>query len=160
MNVGLIIHTVSVMVMMSFDRLYIHVHYMWRVLEIIHRLPFLFFQMRSGWSESNSAIHQSNHRAGDLLIPVPAGHASFRLLCHSSRIGGMIGKSGSVINALRIATASKIHVDTAAGAEVSNRVVTVVASVGPPDLRPGSLCGVSSTSAESVRRQWFRLTHF
>ncbi|KAL0384399.1 UNVERIFIED_CONTAM: KH domain-containing protein HEN4 [Sesamum radiatum] len=29
---------------------------------------------------------------------VPSGHIAFRLLCHASRIGGLIGRSGSIIN--------------------------------------------------------------
>lgn len=57
---------------------------------------------------------------------VPPGHAAFRLLCHASRIGGVIGKSGSVIKQLQQATGSKIRVEDAP-AESPDRVVAVVA---------------------------------
>ncbi|KAM0028519.1 putative K domain-containing protein [Helianthus debilis subsp. tardiflorus] len=50
----------------------------------------------------------------------------FRLLCHSSRIGGVIGKSGSVIKHLQNATSAKIRIEHAPqGSEY--RIITVVA---------------------------------
>lgn len=60
-------------------------------------------------------------------VAVPPGHVSFRLLCHASRIGGIIGKSGSVIKQLQQATSSKIRVEDAP-ADSPDRVVVVVAS--------------------------------
>ncbi|XP_062082633.1 KH domain-containing protein HEN4 isoform X2 [Humulus lupulus] len=59
-------------------------------------------------------------------LVVPPGHVAFRLLCHASRIGGVIGKSGSVIKQLQQATGSKIRVENAP-AESPDRVVAVVA---------------------------------
>ncbi|KAL5562682.1 hypothetical protein UlMin_032429 [Ulmus minor] len=59
-------------------------------------------------------------------LAVPAGHVAFRLLCHSSRVGGVIGKSGSVIKQLQQSTGAKIRVEEAP-AETSDRVITVVA---------------------------------
>ncbi|KAJ4832802.1 hypothetical protein Tsubulata_044944 [Turnera subulata] len=62
-------------------------------------------------------------------IPVPPGHVSFRLLCHSSRTGGVIGKSGSVIKQLQLDTGSKIRIEEAP-AESPDRVITIVAPGG------------------------------
>lgn len=59
-------------------------------------------------------------------LSVPPGHAAFRLLCHASRIGGVIGKSGSVIKQLQQATGAKIRIDEAIP-DSSDRVVVVVA---------------------------------
>lgn len=63
-------------------------------------------------------------------LAVPNGHFLFRLLCHSSRIGGVIGKSGSIIKQLQHDTGSKIRVEDYSrhGAAVDERVVVVVAS--------------------------------
>lgn len=68
---------------------------------------------------------RSKKPAAQPLI-VPPGHVAFRLLCHASRIGGVIGKSGSVIKQLQQATGSKIRVEDAP-AESPDRVVAVVA---------------------------------
>ncbi|XP_058007269.1 KH domain-containing protein HEN4 isoform X2 [Hevea brasiliensis] len=59
-------------------------------------------------------------------LPVPPGHASFRLLCHASRIGGVIGKSGNVIKQLQQLTGAKIRVEDAP-AESPDRVITIIA---------------------------------
>ncbi|KAK6253334.1 hypothetical protein QUC31_015054 [Theobroma cacao] len=58
-------------------------------------------------------------------LPVPPGHVAFRLLCHVSRVGGVIGKSGSVIKQLQQATGSKIRIEDAP-AESPDRVITVI----------------------------------
>nr|XP_043623161.1 KH domain-containing protein HEN4-like [Erigeron canadensis] len=58
-------------------------------------------------------------------LTIPAGCTCFRLLCHSSRIGGIIGKSGSIIKQLQQETQSKIRVeDPLPGSE--DRVITVL----------------------------------
>ncbi|XAR53015.1 hypothetical protein NMG60_11021393 [Bertholletia excelsa] len=60
-------------------------------------------------------------------LTVPAGHTFFRLLCHSSRIGGVIGKSGAIIKQLQQDTAAKIRIeDSRSGAD--ERVIVVIAS--------------------------------
>ncbi|GAV69543.1 KH_1 domain-containing protein [Cephalotus follicularis] len=59
-------------------------------------------------------------------LSVPPGHVSFRLLCHASRIGGVIGKSGNVIKQLQKSTGAKIRVEDAPP-ESPDRVITVVA---------------------------------
>lgn len=60
-------------------------------------------------------------------LTVPPGHVAFRLLCHSSRIGGVIGKSGTVIKQLQQATAAKIRVEDAPF-DSPDRVIVVIAS--------------------------------
>lgn len=62
---------------------------------------------------------------------LPAGHVAFRLLCHASRIGGVIGKSGVVIKQLQQSTGAKIRVEDAPP-ECSDRVIAVIA--------PAALC--------------------
>lgn len=63
-------------------------------------------------------------------LVVPPGQTAFRLLCHASRIGGVIGRSGSVIKQLQQATGAKIRVENAP-AESPDRVITVVAPSAP-----------------------------
>ncbi|KAL8195214.1 hypothetical protein R6Q57_025617 [Mikania cordata] len=59
-------------------------------------------------------------------LNTPSVSTCFRLLCHTSRIGGVIGKSGSVIKQLQQDTSSKIRVlDAPPGSEY--RVISVVA---------------------------------
>ncbi|KAL1812101.1 hypothetical protein ACET3Z_022166 [Daucus carota] len=60
---------------------------------------------------------------------VPAGHVSFRILCHASRIGGVIGKSGSIIKQLQHETSSRIRVDESpAPPNSGDRVIIITAS--------------------------------
>ncbi|XP_021626314.1 KH domain-containing protein HEN4 isoform X2 [Manihot esculenta] len=59
-------------------------------------------------------------------LPVPPGHVSFRLLCHASRIGGVIGKSGNVIKQLQQLTGAKIRIEDAP-ADSPDRVITIIA---------------------------------
>ncbi|BFG41265.1 hypothetical protein CerSpe_275400 [Prunus speciosa] len=59
-------------------------------------------------------------------LSVPPGHVAFRMLCHASRIGGVIGKSGSVIKQLQQATGARIRIEEAQ-VESPDRVVVVVA---------------------------------
>ncbi|XLS73728.1 hypothetical protein HN51_030593 [Arachis hypogaea] len=58
-------------------------------------------------------------------LSVPQGHVAFRLLCQASRIGGVIGKSGSVIKSLQQSTGTKIRIEDAP-AEVQDRLIVVV----------------------------------
>lgn len=61
------------------------------------------------------------------LPPQPlARRVVFRLLCHASRVGGVIGKSGSIIRQLQQDTSAKIHVDVSAPND-HNRLIVVVA---------------------------------
>ncbi|XP_074275796.1 KH domain-containing protein HEN4 [Silene latifolia] len=58
--------------------------------------------------------------------PIPAGHASIRILCHASHIGGFIGKSGSTIKQLQLDTGSKIRVDDSLQPGSDYRVIHVL----------------------------------
>ncbi|KAJ6377900.1 hypothetical protein OIU78_028178 [Salix suchowensis] len=59
---------------------------------------------------------------------VPSGHVWFRLLCHESRIGGVIGKGGNIIKGLQQQTGAKIRIEDAP-LESLDRVITIVGSV-------------------------------
>uniref|UniRef100_A0A0R0G6M7 K Homology domain-containing protein n=1 Tax=Glycine max TaxID=3847 RepID=A0A0R0G6M7_SOYBN len=59
-------------------------------------------------------------------LSVPPGHVAFRLLCNASRIGGVIGKSGSVIKTLQQSTGAKIRIEDAPQ-ELPDRIILVIA---------------------------------
>ncbi|XWS54580.1 hypothetical protein CRYUN_Cryun10bG0101200 [Craigia yunnanensis] len=56
---------------------------------------------------------------------IPPGHVAFRLLCHVSRVGGVIGKSGNVIKQLQQVTGCKIRIEDAS-TESPDRVITIM----------------------------------
>lgn len=60
-------------------------------------------------------------------IAVAAGHVAFRLLCHASRIGGVIGKSGAIIKQLQSDTGARIRVEDSPS-NSDHRVILVIAS--------------------------------
>ncbi|XP_023531829.1 KH domain-containing protein HEN4-like [Cucurbita pepo subsp. pepo] len=87
---------------------------------------------------------------------IPPGHVAFRMLCHASRIGGVIGKSGLVIKQLQQSTGAKIRVEEAPK-ESPDRIVTVI---GPPALTSRVLLdqnpsenGVSVIEVEASKAQ-------
>ncbi|KAL8097377.1 hypothetical protein AgCh_030493 [Apium graveolens] len=60
---------------------------------------------------------------------LPSGHVTFRLLCHASRIGSVIGKSGSIIKHLQHETSARIRVDESpAPPKSGDRVIIITAS--------------------------------
>ncbi|KAM1242617.1 hypothetical protein ACFX2G_034955 [Malus domestica] len=59
-------------------------------------------------------------------LSVPPAHVAFRMLCHASRIGGVIGKSGAVIKQLQKTTGAKIRIEEPQ-IESPDRVVVVIA---------------------------------
>uniref|UniRef100_A0A5B7BJP2 K Homology domain-containing protein n=1 Tax=Davidia involucrata TaxID=16924 RepID=A0A5B7BJP2_DAVIN len=59
-------------------------------------------------------------------LTVPAGRVAFRLLCHASRIGGVIGKSGTIIKQLQQDTGAKIRVEESPPGS-DERVIVVIA---------------------------------
>ncbi|KAM1890959.1 hypothetical protein ACFX14_034295 [Malus domestica] len=59
-------------------------------------------------------------------LSVPPAHVAFRMLCHASRIGGVIGKSGAVIKQLQKTTGAKIRIEEPQ-VESPDRVVVVIA---------------------------------
>ncbi|KAK7412173.1 hypothetical protein VNO78_03623 [Psophocarpus tetragonolobus] len=73
----------------------------------------------------NGSSKRSRHSQPPPPLPVPPGHAAFRLLCNASRIGGVIGKSGSVIKTLKQSTGAKIRIEDAPP-ESPDRVILVV----------------------------------
>jgi len=73
---------------------------------------------------SNGSSKRSKHPPPPLSVP--PGHAAFRLLCHASRIGGVIGKSGHVIKTLQQSTGAKIRIEDAPN-ESPDRVILVIA---------------------------------
>ncbi|OMO63490.1 hypothetical protein COLO4_32403 [Corchorus olitorius] len=72
---------------------------------------------------SNGPSKRSKPPSAPLFVP--PGHVAFRLLCHVSRVGGIIGKAGSVIKQLQQLTGSKIRIEDAP-AESPDRVITVL----------------------------------
>ncbi|KAG6742585.1 hypothetical protein POTOM_053506 [Populus tomentosa] len=61
-------------------------------------------------------------------LPVPSGHVSFRLLCHASRIGGVIGKAGNIIKGLQQQTGAKVRIEDAPP-DSPDRVITVIGQI-------------------------------
>ncbi|KAK1414594.1 hypothetical protein QVD17_30341 [Tagetes erecta] len=60
-------------------------------------------------------------------LTIAAGCTCFRLLCHASRIGGVIGKSGAIIKQFQHESSAKIRVeDPIPGSD--DRVITVIAN--------------------------------
>ncbi|KAM7479042.1 hypothetical protein LguiA_027255 [Lonicera macranthoides] len=111
---------------------------------------------------SASAMHEPNHYSPTAAtsfkrskppqspLPVPPGHAFFRLLCHASRIGGVIGKSGAIIKRLQQSTSSKIRVEDS---DSDDRVIVIIASNSVNrkiTLSEGSLDEVDVSSAQEA----------
>ena len=74
-----------------------------------------------------NSVNGSSKRHKHPPLSVPPGHVAFRLLCHASRIGGVIGKSGNVIKTLQQGTGAKIRIEDAPN-ESPDRVILVVAN--------------------------------
>ncbi|KAI3815326.1 hypothetical protein L1987_14989 [Smallanthus sonchifolius] len=66
---------------------------------------------------------RSKHRQPPLAVA--DGSTCFRLLCHSSRIGGVIGKSGAIIKQFQHETSAKIRVEVPMPGS-DDRVITVI----------------------------------
>ncbi|XP_076894515.1 KH domain-containing protein HEN4-like [Bidens hawaiensis] len=74
---------------------------------------------------SDVNLNLKPHKNNQPPLTVPIGCACFRLLCHGSRIGGVIGKSGHVIKQFQRQTTAKIRVDTP-NPNSDDRVITVI----------------------------------
>ncbi|KAF8406106.1 hypothetical protein HHK36_008186 [Tetracentron sinense] len=59
---------------------------------------------------SNAAPNRGRTKPPPLPISLSPGDAAFRLLCHVSKIGGVIGKSGAIVKQLERDTGAKIRV--------------------------------------------------
>ncbi|XP_028787302.1 KH domain-containing protein HEN4 isoform X1 [Neltuma alba] len=89
---------------------------------------------------ANGSSKRSKSKHPPPPLSIPPGHIAFRLLCQASRIGGVIGKSGSVIQNLQQVTGAKIRVEDAPS-ESPDRVIVVIAPSalsGKVFLRPQS----------------------
>ncbi|KAF9678203.1 hypothetical protein SADUNF_Sadunf07G0010600 [Salix dunnii] len=89
-------------------------------------------------SESERALHflhpQKHHRLMHSprkpLIELQPGQVAFRVVCHVSKIGALIGYSGSVISRIRVETGCLVHCEEAMkGSE--HRAILVVGPASP-----------------------------
>ncbi|KAJ4964556.1 hypothetical protein NE237_016405 [Protea cynaroides] len=95
---------------------------------------------------SVSGVHESNphssingaakrgRRSGSKPFPPPIivsrGQVPFRLLCNVSKIGGVIGKSGSIVKLFQKETGAKIRVEEAVS-DCDERIILIVGSETP-----------------------------
>ena len=74
-------------------------------------------------NHSNAHVNRSRHYTT---------HVTFRLLCHASRVGAIIGKSGVLIKTLQEATGAKIRIEDAPP-DSPDRVILVSAPAAASD---------------------------
>ncbi|XP_028772088.1 KH domain-containing protein HEN4 [Neltuma alba] len=77
-------------------------------------------------NSTNGFSNRSKSRPPSQPLSVAPGHVAFRMLCHASRIGGVIGKSGHIIKTLQQLTGAKIRVEDAPP-DTPDRVVLIIA---------------------------------
>lgn len=82
---------------------------------------------RSPYPAANGISTTIRQKPPAPLRKIPAGSAGFRLLCHASRIGGVIGKSGTIIKQLQHDTSARIRIEESPPG-TDDRVITVIAS--------------------------------
>ncbi|KAJ6367240.1 hypothetical protein OIU77_003579 [Salix suchowensis] len=74
--------------------------------------------------------HRLKHSPRKPLIELQPGQVAFRVVCHVSKIGAIIGYSGSVISRIRVETGCLVHCEEAVqGSE--HRAILVVGSASP-----------------------------
>ncbi|XP_021274914.1 KH domain-containing protein HEN4 isoform X5 [Herrania umbratica] len=86
------------------------------------------------------------------IVPLP-GEVSFRIICHVSSIGGVIGNSGAVVSQLRRETSSRIHCEEPVRGS-AHRVILIVGSGSVErrfSLSEGEECDVSCAQEAMVR---------
>ncbi|EOX91914.1 RNA-binding KH domain-containing protein, putative isoform 5, partial [Theobroma cacao] len=86
------------------------------------------------------------------IVPLP-GEVSFRIICHVSSIGGVIGNSGAVVSQLRRETSSRIHCEEPVRGS-AHRVILIVGSGSVErrfSLGEGEECDVSCAQEAMVR---------
>lgn len=89
----------------------------------LKKRPSIQFKRKAGNKQGNwnSSIHEQSVRSSQ------SSDTEYRILCPSRKIGGVIGKSGSIVNALREETRTKITVvDSVPGSE--ERVIIICSS--------------------------------
>ncbi|GMI68717.1 hypothetical protein like AT2G22600 [Hibiscus trionum] len=98
-----------------------------------------------------------NHRRGrqgspPKIVPLP-GQVSFRVICHASSIGGVIGSSGAVVSQLRRETNSRIHCEESVRGS-DHRVILIVGSGSVQrrfSLSEREVCDVSCAQEAMIR---------
>ncbi|PIA52256.1 hypothetical protein AQUCO_01000252v1 [Aquilegia coerulea] len=66
-------------------------------------------------------------------LAIPLGHIGLRLLCHVSKIGGVIGKSGSIVKIFRQETGAKIRIEEPV-VDCDERIILIVAPENPKKI--------------------------
>ncbi|KAL5078951.1 hypothetical protein RYX36_007372 [Vicia faba] len=74
--------------------------------------------------------YKRNTKTKRPVFKVLPGQIAFRLVCHSSTVGGLIGSSGSIVSQLRRETGCKIHCEDAVDG-TDDRVILVIGSLLP-----------------------------
>ncbi|CAJ1931258.1 unnamed protein product [Sphenostylis stenocarpa] len=81
-------------------------------------------------SSFKRATAATTHRSKRPVFKVLPGQIAFRLVCHASIVGGLIGSSGSIVSQLRRETACKIHCEDSLSSG-EDRVILVIGSLSP-----------------------------
>ncbi|XP_043713315.1 KH domain-containing protein HEN4-like [Telopea speciosissima] len=84
----------------------------------------------NSYSSTNGTFKRGRGKPLPPPIVVSLGQVAFRLLCHVSKIGGVIGKSGSIVKLFQQETGARIRVEEATPA-CDERVILVVGSETP-----------------------------
>ncbi|XP_022739694.1 KH domain-containing protein HEN4-like isoform X2 [Durio zibethinus] len=87
-----------------------------------------------------------------MIFPLP-GQVSFRIICHVSSIGGVIGNSGAVVSQLRRETSSRIHCEESVRGS-AHRVILIVGSGSIErrfSLGEGGECHVSCAQEAMIK---------
>ncbi|KAI3895839.1 hypothetical protein MKW98_025630 [Papaver atlanticum] len=80
-------------------------------------------------------------------LVIPPGHGSFRMLCHVSKIGQVIGKSGSIVKLFRKETGAKIRVEEPVN-DSDERLIIIIAPENPKKMI--QLKGLNEHEVEQV----------
>lgn len=99
---------------------------------------------------ANGGGNYKSYRPPTRPFYVPAGNVAFRLLCHASRVGGVIGKSGCIIKQLQQDTSAKIRVEDSGSNSDDHRVIVVIASALVN--RKIAFCATRNEEEEEERR--------
>ncbi|CAJ2647339.1 unnamed protein product [Trifolium pratense] len=93
--------------------------------------------------------YKRNNKTKRPVFKVLPGQIAFRVVCHSSTVGGLIGSSGSIVSQLRRETGCKIHCeDAVAGTE--DRVILVIGSILPKRGIPVGSGEIEVSSAQEA----------
>ncbi|CAI8595510.1 unnamed protein product [Vicia faba] len=102
--------------------------------------------------------YKRNTKTKRPVFKVLPGQIAFRLVCHSSTVGGLIGSSGSIVSQLRRETGCKIHCEDAVDG-TDDRVILVIGSllprkgfaVGDGELQVGAVVGKGGKNISTIR---------